>query len=187
MKFRFQPIARYIATAAVASMPMLAFAAGEHAGGHGGHADAAAKPASGGHAGHDMAGMKQGDHHASAAGQAGDPAKVTRTVMVEMSDTMRFTPDKVDVKAGETVRFFIVNKGKMPHEMVIGMADEIDEHAKMMRKMPGMVHSEPNQITLAPGKRGGIVWQFAKAGTVVYACLVPGHKEAGMVGQVQVQ
>ncbi|MEO5696630.1 MAG: cupredoxin family protein [Burkholderiaceae bacterium] len=187
MTFKFNSIARSFALAAVAATPMLALAAGEHAGGHGAHADAAAKPASGGHAGHEMGEMKHGDHHASAAGQAGDPAKVTRTVMVEMSDTMRFTPDKVDVKAGETVRFFVVNKGKMVHEMVIGMADEIDEHAEMMRKMPGMVHNEPNQITLAPGKRGGIVWQFTKAGTVVYACLAPGHKEAGMVGHVQVQ
>ena len=55
-----------------------------------------------------------------------------------------------------------------------------------MCKMPGMIHKEANQITLAPGQRGGIVWQFAKAGTVTYACLVPGHKEAGMVGTVEV-
>jgi plastocyanin len=88
-----------------------------------------------------------------------------------MNDTMRFTPDRLSVKAGETVRFFIVNKGKLPHEMVIGTGAEIDEHAAMMKKMPGMVHKEANQITLAPGQRGGIVWQFAKAGTVSFACL----------------
>ena len=135
-----------------------------------------------------MAGM-QGMHnqmHASMAGMAGDPANVTRTIAVEMNDTMRFTPDKLSVKAGETVRFFIVNKGKLPHEMVIGTGAEIDEHAAMMKKMPGMVHMEANQITLAPDQRGGIVWQFAKAGTVSFACLVPGHKEADMVGTVVV-
>ena len=71
--------------------------------------------------------------------------------------------------------------------MVIGTTAEITEHAEMMKKMPGMVHKEANQITLAPGQRGGIVWQFAKAGTVTYACLVPGQKEAGMVGEVTVQ
>ena len=119
-------------------------------------------------------------------GMAGDSTKVSRTIPIEMNDTMRFTPGSVSVKAGETVRFFIVNKGKVPHEMVIGTADEIDEHAEMMKKMPGMTHKEPNQITLAPGQRGGIVWQFAKAGTVTYACLVPGHKEAGMVGTINV-
>jgi len=42
-------------------------------------------------------------------------------------------------------------------------------------------------ITLAPGQRGGIVWQFDKPGAVDFACLVPGHREAGMVGKVEVQ
>ncbi len=168
------------AAAVVAALPLMAQAAGAHG------AHDAAKPgatSADGHSG--MAGMKH-DSHASPAGQGGDPTKVTRTISVEMNDTMRFTPGKISVKAGETVRFFIVNKGKVPHEMVIGMPDEIEEHAEMMKKMPGMVHKEANQITLDPGKRGGIVWQFAKAGDVSFACLVPGHKEAGMVGTITV-
>lgn len=169
-----------ISTLVLAALPAFALAAGDH-GAPGAKPEAAAAKG-----GHDMAGMHK-DAHASMAGMGGDPAKVTRTIAVEMNDTMRFTPGKVSVKAGETVRFFIVNKGKVPHEMVIGTAEEIDEHAEMMRKMPGMVHKEANQITLAPGQRGGIVWQFAKAGTVTYACLVPGHKEAGMVGTVVVE
>lgn len=163
----------------VALTPAIALAAGEH-GAHGAtNSAASAQP------GHDMAGMHK-DMHASGAGMAGDPAKVSRTIGVEMHDTMRFTPDKISVKAGETVRFFVVNKGKLPHELVLGTAQEIEEHAEMMRKMPGMAHKEPNQITLAPGQRGGIVWQFGKAGEVAFACLVPGHKEAGMVGLVSV-
>ena len=160
------------------ALPALSFAAGDH-----GAAHADGKKPSSAMAGHDMASMK-GDAHASMAGMAGDPAKAGRTVAVEMNDTMRFTPDAVTVKAGETVRFYIVNKGKVPHEMVIGTNEEIEEHAEMMRKMPGMVHKDANQITLAPGQRGGIVWQFAKAGTFGFACLVPGHKEAGMVGKL---
>jgi len=176
---------KLILTLALVALPAWAIAAGGH-GAEGAHSatDMTSMPASG----HDMAGM-QGMHkdmHASAAGMAGDPAKVERTIAVEMDDTMRFTPGSVSVKAGETVRFFIVNKGKVPHEMVIGTSEEIDEHAEMMKKMPGMVHQEASQITLSPGQRGGIVWQFAKAGTVTYACLVPGHKEAGMVGTVEV-
>jgi len=173
---------------AFATLPALAMATGDHAvhSTEGTHSapNAVSAPTSG----NDMAGMHGMHHevHASLAGMAGDPANVSRTVAVEMSDAMRFTPDHVSVKAGETVRFFIVNKGKVPHEMVIGTAEEIDEHAEMMQKMPGMAHKEANQITLSPGQRGGIVWQFAKAGTVTYACLVPGHKEAGMVGTVEV-
>lgn len=151
----------------------------------GDHTDSHPKPGAAAAARHDMGGMQM-DMHRSMAGMAGDPSKVTRTIPVEMNDTMRFTPHKVTVKAGETVRFYIVNKGKIAHEMVLGTTAEIDEHAEMMKKMPGMVHKEPNQIRLEPGQRGGIVWQFAKAGTVTYACLVSGHKEAGMVGTVEV-
>ena len=179
---------KLILTLALVALPAWAVAAGDH-GAHGAESahsamDMTSVPASG----HDMAGMQNmhKDMHASAAGMAGDPAKVERTIAVEMDDTMRFTPGSVSVKAGETVRFFIVNKGKVPHEMVIGTSEEIDEHAEMMKKMPTMAHQEANQITLAPGQRGGIVWQFAKAGTVNYACLVPGHKEAGMVGTMEV-
>ncbi len=166
----------------IATLPAWASTAGDH----GTHGAMNAAPASA--SDHDMAGMHDmhNETHMSAAGRAGESAKVSRTIPIEMDDSMRFTPDSVSVKAGETVRFFIVNKGKLPHEMVIGTAEEIDEHAEMMKNMPGMAHEEPNQITLAPGQRGGIVWQFTKAGTVIFACLVPGHKEAGMVGTVEV-
>lgn len=161
------------------ALPAIAVAAGNHAGGHDmdGHRMMQ---------GHDMPGMQK-DAHASMAGQPGDPAKVSRTIEVVMDDSMRFTPGKISVKAGETVRFFVKNAGKIPHEMVIGTMDELKEHAEMMRKMPEMQHAEPNMITLKPGQRGGIVWQFDKPGTVDFACLVPGHMEAGMVGKVVVE
>jgi len=117
----------------------------------------------------------------------GDPAKVDRVIDISMDDSMRFTPDKISVKTGETIRFFIKNKGKLTHEMIIGSREELEEHAAMMRQMPGMKHTEPNMIRLKPGQRGGIVWQFEKTGSVDFACLVPGHSEAGMVGTIHVQ
>ena len=165
---------------ATLAAPLVALAAGEHGGGHGKDMADMHKGMQGMHGGGAMGG------HDSAAGKPGDPAKVTRTVPVEMDDNMRFTPSEISVKAGETIRFFVVNKGKVPHEMVIGSQAELDEHAEMMKKMPGMKHAEPNQINLEPGKRGGIVWTFDKAGTFAFACLVPGHKEAGMVGKIAV-
>lgn len=159
-----------VSALALAILPALALAAGNH-GVHSSKHDGKAAPA-----GHDMAGMHEDKHqdaHESIAGTAGDPTQVSHTLTVEMDDTMRFTPDKISVKAGETVRFFIVNKGKVAHEMVIGTAEEIEEHAEMMRKMPNMVHKDANQIRLHPGQRGGIVWKFAKAGVVSYACMMP--------------
>lgn len=171
----------------ISSLPMLALAGGNHAGaGHG--ETTTGQTGATGMAGmqKNMTAMQQGVQ-ASAAGKAGDPAKVSHTVAVSMDDSMRFTPSQIPVKAGETIRFFVKNGGKLAHEMVIGELAELKAHAEMMRKMPGMQHAEPNMIALAAGQRGGIVWQFEKAGSVDFACLVPGHMEAGMVGQVQVE
>lgn len=100
---------------------------------------------------------------------------------------MRFAPNLIKVKAAETVRFLMRNTEKTPHEMVIGSTAELKEHAEMMRKMPGMQHAEPNMVTLDPGQRGSIVWQFGSVGIVNFACLVPGHYEAGMTGTIQVE
>lgn len=161
-------------------LPAMALAAGNHAGGHG-MGDHKMTPG-----GHDMSAMEK-TASVSAVGKPGDPARVDRTIEVVMNDSMRFTPEKISVKAGETIRFFVRNAGRIPHEMVIGSLDELKEHAEMMRKMPGMEHEEPNMITLKAGQRGGIVWQFDKPGTVDFACLIPGHMEAGMTGKVQVE
>jgi uncharacterized cupredoxin-like copper-binding protein len=124
--------------------------------------------------------------HAAALGKPGEPHKVTRTIEVEMDDTMRFKPASIKVKRGETIRFIARNTGKLKHEMVLGTTKELKEHAESMRKFPEMEHADPNQVIVEPGKTGELVWQFTRAGTFDFACLVPGHFEAGMVGKVQV-
>jgi uncharacterized cupredoxin-like copper-binding protein len=119
-------------------------------------------------------------------GIAGDPKAVSRTIRHGMHDTMRFTPDKVDVKLGETVRFVVKNDGKQMHEFVIGTKKELDEHAALMLKFPEMEHAEPYMTHVAPGKTGEIVWKFNRAGDFDFACLIPGHYQAGMVGKIKV-
>jgi uncharacterized cupredoxin-like copper-binding protein len=103
-----------------------------------------------------------------------------------MADNMRYTPSEIQVKKGETVRFVVKNVGKVRHELSLGTEKELLEHLEQMKKNPGMEHDEPSKITLDAGKQGEIVWQFTKAGTVNFACLMPGHFEAGMKGQVKV-
>lgn len=159
------------------SFALLAFSGATYAGpghdkdGHGGHAHAEG----------------QKDGHDAAAGKSGDAAKISRTVAVDMVDAMRFNPESISVKQGETVRFVVKNSGKLKHEMVIGSITELQEHAAMMRKMPEMEHADENAVTVDPGKSGEIVWKFTKAGEVNFACLQPGHYEAGMKGQVAVK
>ena len=120
-------------------------------------------------------------------GIAGDATQVSRTVTLKMTDNMRFTPDRVEVKLGETVRFVVQNDGKVLHELVIGTKKELDEHAALMLKFPNMEHDEPYMAHVDPGKKGEILWTFNRAGEFDFACLIAGHYQAGMVGKIQVK
>jgi len=119
-------------------------------------------------------------------GIAGDAKAVKRTIPVGMSDQMRFTPDKIQVKQGETIRFAMKNNGKLMHEFVIGDKKDLDEHAALMVKFPNMEHDEPYMAHVAPGKAGQIIWNFNRAGEFDFACLIAGHYQAGMVGKIKV-
>ena len=124
---------------------------------------------------------------------AGVPARstasVTRTItIVEHPDgTMDFAPAALKVKRGETVRFDVTNTGKVRHEFRIDSVAGNAEHRAMMREMPDMKHDEGNSIALAPGATGHLAWTFTHAGSFQYACLIPGHYEAGMHGSVLVE
>jgi len=121
-----------------------------------------------------------------AFGRAGVAKDVARTVTIRTTDAMRFDPATLAVKQGETLRLRIHNDGKLAHEFVLGTQAEIAEHAEMMRQMPGMVHTDAHSVRVAPGQSGEIVWTFSRPGHFLYACLIPGHWEAGMQGSVTV-
>ena len=143
------------------ALPALALAAGKHAGGH-------------------------DDHEATAYGAPGEAAQVSRTIEVQAADSMRYVPAAITVRRGETVKFVVKNTGSLPHEFVLGNAQSLKEHAEMMRRHPDMEHEDPNMAKLAPGGTGTLIWKFSRAGTVEFACLIPGHYEAGMRGRIRV-
>lgn len=117
-------------------------------------------------------------------GIAADAKTARRTITLTMNDTMRFTPDRIDVRQGETVKLAIRNEGRLLHEFVLGTRQALDEHAALMVKFPTMEHSEPYMAHVAPGKTGHVVWTFNRAGEFDFACLIAGHYQAGMVGKV---
>jgi uncharacterized cupredoxin-like copper-binding protein len=119
-------------------------------------------------------------------GIAAEAKTAQRVVNIRMSDAMRFTPSLIQVKLGETVKFVIKNEGQTLHEFVLGTKAELDEHAALMLKFPGMEHDEPYMAHVPAGKTGEIVWTFNRAGDFDFACLIAGHYQAGMVGQVKV-
>jgi uncharacterized cupredoxin-like copper-binding protein len=160
------PPTRYIATAALAAALLVL---GGNASAHG-----------------DQAHTGPVKKEQKAWGVAGDARAAKRTLTVTMSDAMRFTPDHIEVKQGETVKIAIRNQGTMLHEFVLGTKQELDEHAALMVKFPGMEHSEPYMAHVPPGQSGQIVWTFNRAGDFDFACLIAGHYQAGMVGTVHV-
>lgn len=119
-------------------------------------------------------------------GIAGDPKQVTRVIKLKMTDNMRFTPNRLTIREGDTVELSVSNRGKLLHEIVLGTAEGLQEHAEMMRAHPGMVHTAPQMLHVPAGKRGEIVWRFNKPGQFDFACLIAGHFEAGMKGSITV-
>jgi uncharacterized cupredoxin-like copper-binding protein len=119
-------------------------------------------------------------------GREGDPRKATRTITIETSDTMRYFPEHVSVKKGQTVRINVRNSGALPHEMMIGTMDDLKKHAAMMKQNPEMSHDDANVARVEAGMTGRIVWQFTRSGEFYYGCLAPGHFEAGMIGTIVV-
>lgn len=123
----------------------------------------------------------------TAWGIAGDVKAASRTIEVRMTDDMRFTPKRIKVREGETVRFVVRNQGRMLHELVIGTKEALDEHAAMMVKFPSMEHDEAYMTHVKPAPdRGVIIWNFNRPGEFQFACLIPGHYQAGMVGAISV-
>jgi uncharacterized cupredoxin-like copper-binding protein len=133
------------------------------------------------------AALPHDNDEASSAGKPGDAKTATRTVTVVMLDTMRFEPPTIVVRKGETIHLVVRNEGKVRHEMTLGSEQELKEHADMMRAMPNMMHHDANSVTVEPGQTGDLVWRFTRTGTVDFACLQPGHFEAGMKGTVNVR
>ncbi len=135
-----------------------------------------------------------GDSH-SASEPALVAQTISRSVIVRMDDSMRFSPSSIPVQAGETIHFVVHNDGATAHEMVLGSAKEIAEHAELMRQIAaGKVSADSHNhqhgggaaLRVEAGGKGEMVVTFAQATTVEMACLIPGHFEAGMRGTIEV-
>lgn len=149
-----------------------------------------------------------GHGHSTDVGKPGDAAAASRTVEVTLNDNF-YEPESISVKAGETVRFVLKNEGQLLHEFNIGTAHMHEEHQEEMAMMmehgmltptgvnhdmmnmdhgdgKHMKHDDPNSVLLEPGQSGEIVWTFPAEATLEFACNIPGHYQAGMVGEISV-
>ena len=131
-------------------------------------------------------------HEHFAAGEPGDPKKPAREVRVVMFDdgsekVMRFEPAAITVRKGEQIRFVLENTGTESHEFMLATVADNRKHAEVMKKFPEMEHDDPNAKRVAVSQKGELLWKFTKAGEFEYACLIPGHYEAGMHGTIIVK
>jgi uncharacterized cupredoxin-like copper-binding protein len=132
--------------------------------------------------------MAHGKHYSS--GEPGKPDAKSRTVKIVMKEgdgEMAYEPNRIKVKRGEQIRFIIKNDGALKHEFMLATVKENAEHGKLMERFPDMEHDDPNGKTLEAGKSDEMLWKFTKAGTFEFACLLPGHHQAGMHGLVVVE
>lgn len=141
--------------------------------------------------GNESHGQHDLEQHEMIFGAPGNAKDVDRTITIEASE-IAFDVKDIKVKAGETVRFILVNKGEQPHELAIGSTDAMAEHRQMMVDMAGMDmsemhHNEGNSISTEPGETKELIWHFAKAGMFEFSCNYPGHSEIGMTGLLSVE
>lgn len=124
------------------------------------------------------------------AGKPGDPKKPSRIVNISMREgdgKMLFIPATIDVRKGEQIKFVLRNNGDLDHEFMLATKEDNDKHAEVMKKFPDMEHDDPNGKRLVPKTANEFIWRFTKTGEFEFACLIPGHREAGMHGKVIVK
>ena len=123
-------------------------------------------------------------------GKPGKASQVSRSIEVTMKETddgqMIFEPDILKIRKGETIRFVIKNAGELEHEIVFDDHQEAMKHKALMEKSQEMEHDDPNAVRLEAGAQGEILWTFLNESEFEFACLIPGHYEAGMKGQLNV-
>ena len=131
----------------------------------------------------------EGHEHFS-AGEPGDPKKPARVVDVSMREhgtKMIYVPSRIEIRRGEQIRFVITNEGIYNHEFMLATLAENRKHGELMRKFPDMEHEDPNAVTVPPYVVAELLWKFTKKGEFEFACLLPGHYEAGMHGTIVVK
>ncbi len=124
---------------------------------------------------------------------AADVVGAGRTIKIVMKG-LEFDPNFIEVRAGETIRFKLVNRDEIAHDFTIGSpamqqarrsfirvlhdAEELDPDAKMQQS-----HDHLNSVIVPPGVTKELVWTFKRTQKIEFGCNVPLHYEGGMKGK----
>ena len=141
-------------------------------------------------------------------GQKGNSEEVEKIIEVKMFDNY-YVPNKFKVKKNETIKFIVYNYGEFVHEFNIAtkemhikhqpemmrmvdneilLANRIDKKKmkELSKKDHSMSHSHSNSVLLEPNQSGEIIWKFSTDANLEVACNVPGHYEAGMIANINI-
>jgi len=101
-------------------------------------------------------------------------AENPRVIAVDATGSLTFDPNSIALVAGEVVRFEITNTAGFVHNLYIGAPADID--ARNTAALQGTADFTTGTETLT--------YTVPASGDLAFACLVPGHLEAGMRGTV---
>ena len=107
----------------------------------------------------------------SAAPQAGAASNATgQMVSVQATDSLKFEPSSITVKAGQPVQLTLSNTGQMQHDWSLDQGS-----------------GQPVKIVANAGQSATGTFNLQRAGTYTFICSVPGHAAAGMQGTITAQ
>ncbi len=107
-----------------------------------------------------------------------------RTVVLTAHHS-RFSPARVEVPAGSTVRFVVRNEDPIEHELIVG---DDAAHRRHELGREGHHHGDvAGEVSVPPGATATTTYRFTGKGTVTFGCHLPGHWAYGMRGLVLVR
>lgn len=109
------------------------------------------------------------------------PGEVTVVLDVKYS---RFSPDRIRVHPGTTVRFVVDNRDPINHELIVGDAEVHRRHETGTEP----AHApRPGEVSVPATGQAETAFRFDEPGDVLYACHLPRHFAYGMRGVVEVR
>jgi uncharacterized cupredoxin-like copper-binding protein len=108
------------------------------------------------------------------------PGLVTVDVGIEKS---HFDIGTLRVQEGTTVEFVVHNTDPIDHELIVGTPEVHRAHEQGEQRSHPPI---PGEVSVAPGQVASTFYEFTDAGSIVYACHLPGHVQYGMQGTIEV-
>ncbi len=121
---------------------------------------------------------------------AGEGDILEISLAVVEGSTWGFDPALIEVPVGQRVRLTLTNDGRAEHDVeIVGLlASHLEFEGGPEHDGAGNGDHEANLVAAhaMPGTTASVLFTPTIAGVYEFACTLPGHKEAGMIGKIVV-